>query len=507
MSKVKVLIIAVVVIILGVGGFFGYQYFTRTIISVDHPFDAIPDNNAFIVEASSLDDLHKEVLADSSFITNLYFKNSSDSSANIWDLLSKEIENSQSLSTALRSSHVYISSHFMGLDKFHYLISMGIIQHFDVNDLTKLLQGKGSLTVHDFEGFDLYSFKANQTNKMVYFTFNKGMLSVSLHRPLIEKVIFTLKSDISISGEPIIARLIKMSGETPLNLYINYKYFYRFLSQFATDYRDEIKQMGLLAERSELDVQLLDNYLLMTGYSIYSDSMDAYFQQLRGMKPQPMSSLNIVPYNTMFLSYTGVDDYMDFYNKSIDFFNPKLAAKRQKMEDKYGFGVEKNILSWVNKEVTFCITGCDWKNSSDHSYVIVAVTDIKEANQQLAKIAEHVEEINNLPPDTISYRAYKIRKIAIPFFIPNIFGESFDNLSRAYYTTIGNNVVFAGSSASIKQFIDSYLVGKTLAEEPSFKDFSDNLSDKSNLFLYFNMKYYNRYFSHFLNSEVFSSVV
>ena len=96
------------------------------------------------------------------------------------------------------------------------------------------------------------------------------------------------------------------------------------MSKYATDYRDAVKQLGLLAERSELDLQISRNHLIMTGYSIYSDSMNAYLSKLQGLEPQQMTLLQVIPYNAMYMSYIAVDNYADYYKNSIEFFNSKL---------------------------------------------------------------------------------------------------------------------------------------------------------------------------------------
>lgn len=502
MNKVKILIAFLIVFVVGVGGYFGYQFFTQTIVSVEHPFDAIPDNNAFIIEAKSIEGLHTILNTDSNFISKVTESFQSDSTYYLWEALYLEFSKDNASFKNFNTNPIYLSSHFMGLDKFNYLISIKINQNLDKDDFSKFLKRNGKINTIDFEGVDLYSYTSNKGSKTIYFTLNKGILSISVHRPLIEKVIFTIESGKEYSKESLNARLIKMSGENTLNLYLNYKYLYRFFAQYATEYRDNVKQMGLFAERAELDVKINDNQIITTGYSIYSDSVRAYLNLLQGTEPQVNTLLKVLPYNTMFLSYTGVTDYDEFYKKTYSYFNSKMKNKRLAMEEKYSFSTENDILSWINKEVSFCLTNCDWEKEFDHSYAVISATDIKEAQQQLIKIGNRASEINNKATDTISYRAYEIRKIEIPFFVPNMFGHTFNNLSQTYFTTVGNTIVFGNSQIALKQFIDSYLIGKTLAEDSEFKEFSYSLSDKSNLLTYFNLKYYDRYFSHLLNMEV-----
>ncbi len=500
MNRTKIIIFSLLLLVLSAGGFFGYRFFTKAITKLDNPFDAIPVNNAFVLKVSDFPVLEDAVSADSSLLSSLFTAETLDSLRDSWTGILKSIKENKSLAPAYQKSAVYISCHFMGLDKFAYLFSVPLM-NFDGDDLAKILKKKGTLTQSDFEGFTIYKF-IGKKGRSFFFTVNKSLISASASRMLIEKVIYTLKSDKRNSSDPLTAKLLKISGDSKMNLYVNYKYFYRFLSAFAPDYRDEVKHFGSLAEKAELDVNLSDNHLFMTGYSIYSDSSDSYLGRFAGFKPVSVSMFDILPYNTMLLNYTGVSDFAGLYDKISSYFDDKSHTAVGAMEKKYSFDLHENILSWVNKEAAFCITSCDYENAADHSFAVFSCTDIKEAEQQLGRIAVRAAEVHNLTPDTVFYRSYAIRNIGIPYFIPKVFGSVYDKLQHGFYVTVGNYVVFANSQAALRSFIDTYLIGKTLASDSHFKEFSKLLSDKINKFLYFNMKYYGRYFSHFTKNSL-----
>jgi len=502
MSKIRIIIIAVVVAVVAAGGYFGYKYFTEAVITIDSPFDAIPDNNAFIIEVKSTARLESFLKADSTFFSSVFDSRTVDSLTNSWETIINEIHSDKKLAPEFEKSRIFISSHFMGLDKFGFLFTIPYSGSFKISTFVEFLKNHGDISQSEYEGYDIYKFISKKGNKL-YFTAGRGVFSAAAKRSLIEKVIFAVKSPEPVTSKPEVARLIKISGETDLNIYINYKFFYRFLSRFAPDYRDAVKNIGRIASRAELDAELSDNHLFMTGFSIYSDSADTYLGRIREFAPVDITVFGVLPSNTMLINYTGVSDFNAFYGKISGYFDEQQPVDGQKMEKKYGFAIRENVLSWVNKEAAFCITASDFGESAGHSYAVLAVTDLKEAGQQLAKIAGSAAAVNNSSIDTVFYRSYAISNLGIPFFIPNIFGTVYDNLSRSYYTFVGNYVVFANSQLALRTFIDSYLVGQTFENNDEYSGFSKFLSDKANKFVYMNMRYYDRYFSHFTaNSTV-----
>ncbi|MCK4288938.1 MAG: hypothetical protein KAW86_07020, partial [Bacteroidales bacterium] len=97
---------------------------------------------------------------------------------------------------------------------------------------------------------------------------------------------------------------------------------------------------------------------------------------------------------------------------------------------------------------------------------------------------------NKIPGNagTITHKGYQIKNINIPSIIPMFFGSIFKNIEKNYYTVIENYVVFANNPSSLKKFTNTFLSGKTLDLNENYKEFSDNISESSNIYLFYNIR-------------------
>ena len=67
-------------------------------------------------------------------------------------------------------------------------------------------------------------------------------------------------------------------------------------------------------------------------------------------------------------------------------------------------------------------------------------------------------------------------------FVSKIFGNLFSALDKHYFMVIENYLVFSETPESLKSLTHSYVLNKTLENEPAYKDFKNSLSPRSNLF-------------------------
>ena len=501
MSKLKIAAIVLASILVVALGYVAFKYFSKAAVEIVQPIDAIPDNNAFILMLNSISELQNYLKSNSNFLGQIMLGTEKDSSMASLQSLFQEASKDEDLNEIISNSNLYVSAHLMSTDNFKYLYTIPYSEDFDGKSLFKFLEKKGSFTISKFQDITVNNFTFNSNNLKLYFVVNKGIISITNSKFLIEKVVFNLKNIHKISTTPAMAKLIKMAGKDDPNLYVNYKYFYRYLASLAPNYRQEIDCLSNLSHRAEMDIKVSGNYILFSGYSIETDSIPTFLKLLDGQQPQHINIINIAPYNTMFLYYTAVENYSEFYNKSKEFYTETQKSRITEMEEKYKIDVKENVLSWINKEVAMCVTKSEWNLDKENSFAIIAATDLKEANQQLESIS-----IKSNSRDTSVYREYTIRHINIPYFIPNIFGKMYENLINTYYTQVGNNIVFANSGAALYPFIDSYLIGRTLKEDEKFNEFAKNISDNANIFIFSNFTQYNSYFSKYLKTNLDSNM-
>jgi hypothetical protein len=502
MSKLKILIFSASLISIIIVGFFSYKYFSKSIIEVEHPFDAIPDNYAFIIEFESASHLQSVIKSDTGFLPFFVINQNTDSLFNELWTIENNISSIPELHDIWKTSKLYISSHFMGLDKFEYLFTFKVNGKYDLEDLSDYLSSsKVDFDLIKKEGNKYLSINLGQPNQRLFLAVNKGIISISFSEELFNKVFNQLKKGKLVSENNLIIRTLKMAGQGDAILYVNHDYFYRFLSQFAPNYRDELKLLRNFAGMTEFDIRFYENLILLSGYSLYNDSLNSYAQILASNSSVEVSQFDILPATTIYLFFQGSTDFQKYYYQSRDFTANAEESRLPELESKYGFTVKDNILPWIKNEVSFCVTaGLD--SNSQNAYAIISTTDVKEAWQQLGAITSGNHTDINPVIDTTGYRNFPISLIPIENFIPQIFGSQFNRISSSYFTQIGNHIVFGNSRSAIQIFIDSYLIGQNLSTKSDFVNLKKYRSNKLNLYFYMDLNHYENFYKDFLLDEI-----
>jgi hypothetical protein len=87
-------------------------------------------------------------------------------------------------------------------------------------------------------------------------------------------------------------------------------------------------------------------------------------------------------------------------------------------------------------------------------------------------------------------------------FTAKIYGRMFSALDEHYFTIIDNYLVFSSSVDAVKYLIHSFVLNKTLRNDPAFRTFTGNLSPRSCLFYFTNLSTAHHIYSPYLTSNI-----
>jgi hypothetical protein len=83
---------------------------------------------------------------------------------------------------------------------------------------------------------------------------------------------------------------------------------------------------------------------------------------------------------------------------------------------------------------------------------------------------------------------HEIRNLNVDNVTGNILGSSFDGVTKSWFTSVGNYIVFANSINALKTFIYEYEGGNTLEKDTYYKDYiKQHVESESGMYIYNNM--------------------
>ncbi len=504
-NRVTILITVGVLVAIAIG----LQFIDKQGKSLPQAIKAIPEDAAIVIETDNLSSLLKAFNEG-----NLFKREFSDIQP--WRAFFKEIDfvdslvnTNENVINLLDGNRVTISGHLTANNELDFLYVVPIKDKGNEEKIISLfgtLIGKDNIQKGDYEGSLLYNaYNIDDNAKFINFsfTFAKGLFIFSKSRICVEESIRMLNEGYSILKDKEFITARESAGKNvDANIYLNYRLlpasFTRLLNKETDKDNAQLTNfLGNFAAWTELDFKLKNDAFVLSGFTIFSDSMNNYLNAFKGQKPTDNDFLGYLPSNTSaFIAFNFSDcdvwkeKYSEYLQKSDNFtpynsYFERIKRKNYKIsevKDVFYNNIEGGVsIAWLNR------------NMSGGEQEVVGVLQLKDAD----KMKKDIIQINPVDgsgkvivPSTANIDAQS-GIIAYGFPEPQIlnylFGDAFKPLTARYYMVDDSKLVFAESVEALQLYYQKSKKGATLADDKDFIQFSKSLASESNIFIYTNI--------------------
>jgi len=339
---------------------------------------------------------------------------------------------------------------------------------------------RGNYPVPVIKIFNVVTGKAYWLWKMdgaLLFTGQPNLMETSIAGYTLQKMHFSesagFKTVAKTSGKIVDARI-----------FIYYPVLGKFFSNLAgTKFRGIAHSLSRFAGWGETDLIIQSHDIIFSGYTV--SKTKSFLGRFKSQQAVPMNAYTLFPFNSNFSYSLGFSDFPAFAGK-------KISAK---FKIAYQSDIQ-NLVKLTGNEVCLVSNALNSKEIPDKTWVIVQLKDVPRATRLLKNIASKSGNHKLFRSGN-----YTIRKINIPRFLPDIYGESFSTITQNYYSIINGYAVFANSPLALINLIQYIETGKTLDLDNNYKSFSDNLVSTSNILIQINPRTLSELFSHFLSKK------
>jgi hypothetical protein len=485
---------AITIVVLVTAGYFGYKYYRVYNNPSASCISAIPGNSALFIEMNNPVATVKKLTTVSdlwSELTGINEINKLNGQLEYFDSLT---EHNEELCNVFCNHKMVISVHPGDSLSSGLLYIVKIPpgkQDYSAESLAELINGKQSYT--KYKEVIISEISLSENKNTFSFTSYKGLLIGSFNKLLVKKSIERLNSEVSFENDNSYLKLRNTAGKkVDANIYFNLEYLDKLkpnlLSSKTQKTTGKLTDFGLW---TETDLIIKKDEILLNGYTIASDSLSQYLSCF-GQEPQSIKAPGILPYNiSLFLdlSFQSFGKYLAGYKKYLKKTGrlSDYEAGLKSMNRKYGIKLQKQFFSWITDETGIALVSGN-NNPPENTYAFFHTNDIKNAIKLLENISENVSKHSKNKKFSREYNEYLIRRIDIPGLLPKLFGPWFAGIKKNYYIAIKDYIVFANDPESLMHLINSFYIRKTLAENFNYREFSDNIAESSNIYLYCNVK-------------------
>lgn len=432
------------------------------------PYAAVPKNAALILQTHDLQQAlqeitHTKVYGEADSLPPLlHFKN---------QLLSlSALFAEDSLHHYLKNRTVLITAALSGAEKYNLLfISSGN------RDLEKAI-GKKMLRDYKvkqktYSEAEVFHFFKEDGSKNYFVSAYRDVILFSTSSNLVEEGIRQINSGYNLKQDADFNKLYETSNEKDVaNLFINLKEMPGLLKKWLP--LTESGFVSHLGSWAELDVQVHNQELIMSGLSLLPGEEAFYLQSFDGVDAQKTTAQEIIPANAglwVGTTFANAEQYHRNYRAYLE--RQGRLRKHDQLLAKLNFDAEEFLLQWVDSEMGFfAFAG---KSGANNQVAYFSYRDAEDATQKLDQLAD---------PDFIEgYRGIVIKKMQPENALPRLYGRLFEDFHFPYFIVHNGFVLFCENLPVMKGTINDLLDGKTLAQDEGFVEFNGKLPSKTHL--------------------------
>ncbi len=479
------------VAVIGTGGYwtylkYGVKHETRAAMSV------IPEDAIFIVETNDLSKAWTEISNSKVWnflIQNAYFE---DINEDI-EMLNTYLKNNAAAGLALQNRELMLSAHMISGKDWDMLYVV------DLKDVASTLLDQGLKKALGFvEGYkvDERDYKGNKIvelssetdpSDIVFITVSDNLLIASFTGSLIEKAIDEKANDKWAKNTLLTEVTQNLGGKKLFRFYFNYAQLDNFSKAYMTEDSESLNMLANSLAFSALNINLENEMLRFEGYTNI-DSIGSYVRALANVKPGKMGAWKIMSDQTSMYMSMGFENYMDFYNNLTEQF---AAGNAEDMEDIEGYvrttekllkiSFQDDFFSWIGNEIAFIKLNPGRDTRMEDVVVAFHAKDINDAKAGMGHIMKMIKKRTPTKFTSETYKNFELYQLERRDFFKMFFGKMFKSLEKPYFTYIEDYMVMSNSLKTLKNIVDDYTTGSTLARRSKFVDFKDEFSNKSNL--------------------------
>ena len=365
---------------------------------------------------------------------------------------------------------------------------------YDGSDILNFIEDKiGSQSLimkTTYRDASVFAMNLPKLDKIFYFSVFRGLLIAGFNRDVIQYSIDELYTPNPLSNQASFQHLRSTAGKNVvMNLYVRFPALISNLSSKSNlALADIFERMHGLGDWSETDLIVHPDNLLLNGYTVAPDSLKtglAFFKQAPGLIRVP----DILPYNVSWMIHYSFENFQAYLHSRRK--DSVFSIEMQNFENRFTNGFDADITHDFVDRISGACAVAEIASSASQpksQLVILQTKDVLGAVIGLERIAQKINRKKAIKAWQKSYQEFSIKLLNVENLFRPIFGRAFPDFEKNYYIAIKDYLVFSDNPQVLIYLLKHYYARNTLAEDANYKEFSNNISDKSNIYLYTNIQ-------------------
>jgi|GEM_PF-370369 len=487
----RILLIAIAVMLASGILYLAYLLYQSLQTPARDPVQAIPDRTALIIRINRPLELLEELTR-----TNLIWKEllkypgvkPIQEQLLLIDSMSR---GNPKIREILKKSPLTVTLSVHGRASFDPLFLVPLPKSIDGTILKAFIEehypGKVTVLQSPYNRTQIYRIHFENKPGVLSITVWEGVGIFSFADDLVKRAIDQLSLNTPVSVMQGFSTVASTTGKkVDANLYINFPYLSLALWKGVTEMHNKgLVKFARYADWSGLDLYIKKDELVLSGYTIASDSAMQTLALMGNQSPLPLTMTNLFPASTQSYLIYALIDYPDYFRRwqfrlQCALFSTEEIDLFRELDQQYDTCIGLFLNPWVGQQAGRC-----WIQPSSRDPALFPVTIIQTADPDSArKSLLALSLILGKKTDSIRYEGVSIYRTGISEPLNMWLNPLFEPVDMNCFTLIGKFVCLASHPDVLKRFLERTIRQEYLTERPDYRAISDNLSDRANFSFY-----------------------
>jgi hypothetical protein len=493
----------------------------RKPVSPAEPLKALPINAMAIVQVNNFKALFEKTSANNQIWNEIKIIPGFDRIDRQLHYLDSLLQFVPEVRDILQNPPSFISAHATGKDRISILHVIQLPSRYGDKNILELVSGllgpSGTVVNRKYEGVALHeAVTGHSTVSSISWAVSRNILMISFSAIVLEDAIRQLISGESVLDLKGFQEIYATAGKNvDANVFINFSRFpVGLASMVKPEFRAKVRSAKTFAGWAGMDLNLLSDMLLMNGFVNPPDSVSFISSLFAGQKPQKITAGQVLPASvTSFisLSISDPETYFSAYRLFLQ-EQGKLTAYNnvlQALNETCQTDLLRDFMDIMDNEITLAFDSPAKTGDSIQIYILIRVKSQGLAADKMKNLLEKAAKAESKPSSvyTFDYQldnemTFKIFRLPICHLTARLFGGLFSALGEHYFVLMENYLIFGSSVESLRSLIHSQVLNKTLNNDAAYREFSNNLSPRSNILFFNNLSKSHLVYSSYLKSKL-----
>ena len=472
----------------------------RAGFSAGDPYGAVPTDVYMLIETRDMPALLKKITRENNVWNDLKKIPDINTSSHSLDIIDSLFSGNRDFKNLFQGNDLVISLHNAGKTGTTMLGVMclpGRTRESTLHDLVSQV-GKGDVReIRNYNHVKIYRVQFVPGRMECYFAVHKELLLFSPSRILLEKGIRQMEITASIDQDPAFRKVRNTAGKNEeANIYIRADRMPGFLHRWISDPMYHKTESAFpLGNWTELDVVLKENSVLLNGFTTLNDSIGYLLSVPGTSEPAPADITEVIPASTISATVLSFGDLAQYQERLLSYRRGKHVNPWADLATSFLENTGKTPRDFFSSFVSgqAALVNMDIKNETDahNNFWITTVKSQANAKQAISDLIKKYADKNNksfrqftttvaFDPET-KYTIYHLPYGHIPGLL---FGQIAGDYPYRYIAFLDNYMLAGNSVKALFSFIKFNILQQTLSHDPDFREFTEGMSMRSNLFYF-----------------------